>query len=182
MNEKPEEIYDFPLDKIENDWPFDPILALDLFYANRFNSYESLYDYISGFEFIDSTDGETYYANFFIKNDKCYYFGVDSKVYTLEKIPYSLVVFSAIRFILTKCSETSSENYSDIIVFGGKVIMEYLMFTTINVKKIIEENTTLKRNKKEFLYEVYMGFLYFQTYSEIKVNSFFLKTIVKKGF
>ena len=83
MNEKPEEIYDFPLDKIENDWPFDPILAVDLFYANSFNSYESLYDYISGFEFIYSTDGETYYANFFIKNDKCYYFGVDSKVYTL---------------------------------------------------------------------------------------------------
>lgn len=184
MNEKHKEIYDFPLHKIENDWPFDPKLALDLFYANSFNSYESLYDYISGFELIDSNDGETSYNNFFIRNDKCYYYGIDYnvstlegrfelKLYTLEKIPYSLVVCSAIKYILTKCSEESSENSSDILVFGGKTIMEYLMFTTIPVKKIIEENTVLKRNKKKFLYEVYMGFLYLQTYYQTKINSFF---------
>lgn len=80
------------------------------------------------------------------------------KLYTLEKRPYSLVVCSAIKFILTKFSEESSEYYSDSVGFGGKIIMQYLMFTTIPVKKIIEENTVLKRNKKRFFARDVYGF------------------------
>lgn len=139
MSEKPKKFYDFPLNKIENDWPFDPTLARDLFFENSFNRYESLYDYISGYALIDSVDGETSYNDFFIRNDKCYYFGSDYNVYTLEdimnfklytlnKIPYSLVVCSAVNFILTKFSEESSKIYLDIIIFGGKVIMVSLLF------------------------------------------------------
>lgn len=191
MSKKHKEIYDFPLDKIEKGWPFDQNLTLDLFYGNSFNSYESLYDYISDYKLAGSGNGETAYDGFFVKNDKCCYFSSDPKLstiegimnfklYILDKISYSLIVCSAIRFILAKCSEEYSEFYSENWSFGVQAIMEYLMFSSIPVKTIIEENTVLKRNKKKFLYEVYKGFLFEQAYSHTKVNSFFSKNDCKQ--
>jgi len=47
MIKENKEFYDFPLEKIKHNWPFDKKMAKELFRSNGFQKYSSLYDLIS---------------------------------------------------------------------------------------------------------------------------------------
>lgn len=176
MSKKTNDIYDFPLDRIKDGWPFDPIIASDLFFLNSLNQYDSLYKFLTVFELIDSVEGETFFSGFFIKDGKSYYQGTDNKIYTLQNVPYSLIIYSAIKYTLTIYSKTPIS----IPYFGGKYILQYLMFTNIPVKQIIEENTFIKSEKRGFLHEMYMGFIKINSRKNSDLDSFFAKKDCKE--
>lgn len=153
-------------------------MALDLFISNSFNQYDSLDEFISGFEIINSTEGETVFDGFLrdTKNNKSYYQRTNNKRYTLQNVPYSLLVDSAIKYTLS----SNSKDPSSIPFFGAGLILQYLMFTTIPVNQIIEENTFIKSNKREFLFELHVTFRELRESFKDELNIFFSKKDCKE--
>ena len=91
------EFYDFPLEKIKHNWPFDTEMSHELFWSNDFQQYSSLYEFLSDYVIEKFDDSTTVFNGFFVENNIGYYKGLDDKKYTLKNVPYSFIIYSAIK-------------------------------------------------------------------------------------
>ena len=151
MTKKINNIQNFPLDEFKNNWPFERELLADLFYMNSYQPYFSLKEFL--FKEYGSHFNETLCNGIFIEENKIYYQDLDDKIYTLENIPYSFLVCSAIKFELTLFSKPTTSR------FYWKKVLKYLMFTTFPVIEILEKENFIKNQKKCIINGFYFGFI-----------------------
>jgi len=174
MNNDSNTTYDFPLEKIKHNWPFDPEMAHDLFSSNIFQKYSSLDEFLSDYVIDGFDDSSTVFSGFFIENNKGYYKGLDDKKYTLKNVPYSLIISSAIKHELNPSSQTSIS----FPTYKWLKILTYLMFTTFPIRQILEEGQFMKSDKKNIFKGFLQGFCNFQgTYT---LEGFFSKKDCKE--
>ena len=93
------------------------------------------------------------FSGFFIENNEFYYRELDDKKYTLKNVPYSLIIYNAIKHEWSPSSETSKSFPSS----KWHTIFNYLMFTTFPIGQIFEEGEFMTREKKNF-YRFFSGF------------------------
>lgn len=169
MIKENKEFYDFPLDKIKHNWPFDKEMAKELFWSNEFQQYSSLYDFI--FDNIIDILGDSVivFSGFFIENNELYYEGLDDKKYTLKNVPYSLIIYSAIKHELNPSSKTSTS----FPTYKWSTIFNYLLFTTFPVRQILEESDFMRSDKQNIFNGFSQGFVQFQR--SYKLKHFFSK-------
>lgn len=139
MTKKASTIHNFPLEKFKNNWPFNSEISRDLFHVNSYRSYSSLKEFLEEEEYLSN---EYFFNSIFIENDQTYYEDLSGKVYTLENIPYSFIVCSAIKYEL---------NYFGTFInglFHWSRVLHYLLFTPFPVLKILEEGSFIKTQKR----------------------------------
>ena len=172
---KTNNIKNFPLDKFNNDWPFDEDLLVGLFSKNSYYLYDSLIDFLvqEKYDF-----NEDFIYGIFIEENIIYYRDSDSKVYTLENIPYPFLFYNAINY--------HSKHYSRSInsLFNWSKVLNYLMFTPIFVRKIVEEGAFIKSDKKNIIYGFLHGFYILDRNADydFRVKKFFLNHQIDNTF
>jgi len=71
--------YDFPIDEIKHNWPFDNEMSHETFWSNCFQKYSSIDEFLCDYAIEGSHDGTTIFSCFFVENNKGYYLGLDDK-------------------------------------------------------------------------------------------------------
>ena len=176
MNQDNKIFEKLPPDIFKDYWPFDKIMAEDLFFMNSQQSYYSLYSFLSDMTIENSTSGETAFGNFFIENNKSYYVGSYNKKYTLKDVPYSLIVCSAIKYQLNNLSEDYLPFYHWTILF------QYLIFSTFPIKQILEEGGFIKTHKKNIIFGFYQGFCRLEINFKRELAEWFFDSKIKKVY
>lgn len=168
-------IKNFPLDKFEKRWPFDTETAIALFAFNNHQKYYSLTEFILDNQFENSTQNSIYNTNdsallktgtifyttpftgFLIQDDTetIFYKDVDKQIYTLENVPYPLIVCEAIKFELYYHYNLNQNQGAS---FNWPKILDYLLNTTFPVRKMLEEKNCIKRYNKDILKGFHHGF------------------------
>jgi len=172
-------IENFPLDKIENNWPFGQIMAMKLFYSNSYQNYYSLRDFLidAGADDFTQNDDDSWsdfvFSGFFIENNRVFYKGFDDKIYTLENVPYQLIVCSAIKYELNNYYNSNKEQY---VSFNWSLILNYLLITTFPVRKMLEKQNYIKEYKKQIFKGFQDGFACLR---DIELKAFFSNSEVK---
>jgi len=168
--------YDFPLEKIKHNWPFDTEMSHELFWSNSLQKYSSLDEFLSDYAIDGSDDGITVFIGFFVENNKGYYQGLDDKKYTFKNVPYSLLISSAIKYELSPSMK--GPNSWETGNWSG--ILNYLLFTTFPIKQILEEGQYMKSDKKEIFKGFFITFSNLQRTYKSKLKRFFSKKDCKE--
>lgn len=126
-------IKNYPLEKVKDNWPFGNETALELFLWNSKNQFSSFYEFVSNLAIEDSNCGETYCGDFLLENETTYFYDSEGEPYTLDNLPYSIIVCSAIKHLLN--------NLNTPLEFSicWSEILKFLIFTNYPVRHILEE-------------------------------------------
>lgn len=165
---------DYPLDKIKNSWPFYEELAYSLFISNRGHDFYSLKDYLIHYgeeEYGDNMEIDTlkgtydlgFYC-FFIKNKKIFVIVQGDNfpmynvynVYNFENVPYSLLVCSAIKYLLNSYYSGNIRLYFSSSDWS--LILKYLLCTLFPVRQMLEKEGYIKKHKKDIIKGFFKGF------------------------
>jgi len=172
-------IENFPLDKIEKNWPFGQFMAMELFYNNSYQLYYSLKDFlidVGAHEFTINDDdswSDFLFINFFIENDRVFFKKFDGKVYTFENVPYQLIVCNAIKYQLNNYYNSNKKEYMS---FHWSLILNYLLITAFPVRKMLEKQNYIKEHKKLILKGFCKGLIGLRN---IEIKDFFSNSKVK---
>lgn len=71
--------YDFPIDEIIHNWPFDTEMAKEVFWSNSLQKYSSIDEFLSDYVIENFDESTTIFCGFFVENNKGYYLGLDDK-------------------------------------------------------------------------------------------------------
>lgn len=202
--ENSNDIKDFPLSRLDNQWPFSLELATTLFMANSKKLYPSFKEFlistwlnyceeISNIDSSSSSSDEDAddknttswphlkYDGFFIENGRVYFQEVGNQksktldnltekeseicVYTLEKIPYRMIIREATRFYIKSffqgkimfVSEGGKRGEDQLRSFSAykvwPVIFDYLLFTPYSfcIRRLLEEEKYTTTYEKEII-------------------------------
>jgi len=189
MTENSNNIKKFPINILNEDWPFSENLALNLFHFNRAQSYSSLkqyfiinlldeddYDYNEDTNEYDIHDTEYgfLHKNFFFRNNKLFFANPKNEIYFVESIPYNDIVCAAVRYTL-KQKLKQHDSKKELIIRIWKEMFYYLIETSFSIPQMLEKHN-YKLNHKENIIE---GFLY--GLKQLKYNDFLLDELFSKN-
>ncbi len=172
-------IENFPPDKIEKNWPFGQFMAMELFYTNSHQPYYSLRDFLIDVGAHESTINDDdswsdfFFVGFFIENYRVFYEDFDGKVYTLENVPYPLIVCNGIKYELNNCYNSNKKQYMS---FHWSLILNYLLITAFPVREMLEKQNYIKEHKKLILKGFCKGLIGLRN---IEIKAFFSNSQVK---
>lgn len=128
MTKKEKTIHNFSLYVFKNKWPFNHESLRYLFYMNSYRPYSSLKQFLEEEEY---PSNDYFFTGIFIENDQTYWYGSNNKVYTLENIPYSVLLCNAIKYELTYFGTYING------IFHWPAVLDYLLFYPLPVLKIL---------------------------------------------
>jgi len=159
---------DYPLDQIKKSWPFCEELAYSLFLSNSEHAFYSLKDYLIHYgqeEYgddmeIDKVKGpyDLGFYCFIIKNNKVFVIvqGDHFSVYNFENVPYSLLVCSAIKYLLNSYYSGNIRIYFSSLAWFR--ILNYLLNTLFPIREMLEKEGYIKSHKKDIIEGFLLGF------------------------
>ena len=162
MRKNPNNIENFPIERLTKNWPFSLELAEDLFYrADMYKSFNECInvlapenDEYSGIE-TEETDScyDWFYNDFRIEKGKVYYQkNLNSPKYTLDYIPYLLIFCEALRAYI---NDELIKN-SEFIMWSS--VLAFLLYTEFSVLEVLKQEDYIKNNKQDILRGFYYGF------------------------
>ncbi len=182
MTKKNNNIESFPINSLNEEWPFPEHLARLIFQRSSSQTFYSLREVFIQFllnEDSDSSNEDSYssnedsdsssedveyiyyadswlvsgYKNFFIERNKLYYKVSETKIDLLENIPYETILCAAIKVCLRSYTKRRSNE-----VTLWMQIFAYLKNTNYPIKEILEEQNFIRKHKKNILKTFHLCF------------------------